>query len=160
MVTAAPRAALAALVLLIPGSAPAEGILESMTCIARAVYWEARDQPFDGQLGVAFVVLNRMHAAGKTACIVVNEPGTFSAIAQHPNEPARDVRAWAFAQDIALIAWQDPDADPTGAATYFHGLDARPAWAGSLTLTRRIGSHLFFRQARCPLWPTAEKHGP
>ena len=143
------RATLAALALSLALAAPAaagsEGLLESMGCIARAVYWEARDQPFDGQLAVAFVVLNRERASGRTACAVVDEPGTFSGVARHRSERARDARAWALAEEVALIAWEDPDADPTGAATYFHRLDAHPAWAAGLTLTRRIGAHLFFR---------------
>jgi len=143
------RASLAALLLVLalaaPAPAGAQGILDSLGCIARTVYWEARDQPFDGQLGVAFVVLNRMRASGKTACAVVDECGGFLGVAQHGHARARDARAWRLAQEAALIAWQEPDADPTGAATYFHRLDVRPAWAQSLTFTRRIGTHLFFR---------------
>ena len=143
------RASLVALLLVralvAPAPARAEGILDSLGCIARAVYWEARDQPFDGQLGVAFVVLNRMRTSGKTACAVVGERGSFLAIAQHGHARGRDAGAWGLAQEAALIAWQEPDADPTGAATYFHRLDVRPAWAQSLTFTRRIGTHLFFR---------------
>jgi hypothetical protein len=147
VVTAAPIAVLAALALLVPSPAFAVCILESLACIARAVYWEARDQPFDGQLGVAFVVLNRMHEGGRTACAVVNERGSFAGVTRHPNEAPRETRAWILAQEIALLAWQDPDADPTGDATYFHGVDAHPDWAGSVTPTRRIGAHLFFRTA-------------
>lgn len=141
------RATLAALALAlaVPAAAGSEGILDSMGCIARAVYWEARDQPFEGQLAVAFVVLNRRRASGRTACAVVDEPGTFSGVARHRNERARDARAWTLAEEVAVIAWEDPDADPTGAATYFHRLDAHPAWSAGLTLTRRIGAHLFFR---------------
>jgi spore germination cell wall hydrolase CwlJ-like protein len=144
-VRAAPAALALAFALAAPAAAGSEGILDSMGCIARAVYWEARDQPFDGQLGVAFVVLNRQRASGRTACDVVDEPGNFSGVARHRNERAREARAWALAEEIAVIAWEDPDADPTGAATYFHRLDAHPAWSAGLTLTRRIGAHLFFR---------------
>lgn len=145
MVRAGLIALLSALALVAPAPAGAEGILDSLGCIARAVYWEARDQPFDGQLGVAFVVLNRMRASGKTACAVVDARGSFLGMAQHGHARGRDGRAWGLAQEAALIAWQEPDADPTGAATYFHRLDVRPAWAERLTFTRRIGTHLFFR---------------
>ncbi|MGO8869503.1 MAG: cell wall hydrolase [Alphaproteobacteria bacterium] len=149
MVRAGLIALLLALALVAAAPAGAEGILDSLGCIARAVYWEARDQPFDGQLGVAFVVLNRMRASGKTACAVVDARGSFLGMVQHGHARERDARAWGLAQEAALIAWQEPDADPTGAATYFHRLDVRPAWAERLTFTRRIGTHLFFR-ARTP----------
>jgi len=145
MMRAGLMASLLALALVAAAPASAEGILDSLGCIARAVYWEARDQPFDGQLGVAFVVLNRMRASGKTACAVVGARGSFLAIAQHGHARGPNARAWGLAQEAALIAWQEPDADPTGAATYFHRLDVRPAWAERLTFTRRIGTHLFFR---------------
>jgi len=122
-----------------------EGILESMGCIARAVYWEARDQPFEGQLAVAFVVLNRERASGCTPCEVVDGQGGFSGVARHRDERAKEAHAWALAEEVALMAWEDADADPTGAATYFHRLDVRPAWAAGLIMTRRIGDHVFFR---------------
>ena len=96
MMRASHAALLLALALAAPAPAGAEGILDSLGCIARAVYWEARDQPFDGQLGVAFVVLNRMRASGKTACAVVDGRGSFLAIAQHGHARERDARAWGL----------------------------------------------------------------
>ena len=52
----------------------------SITCLAQAVYFEARDQPTIGQMAVAQVVLNRVHDSRwpDTVCEVVKEGPTYS----------------------------------------------------------------------------------
>ena len=39
---------------------PAEISEESFQCLAQAVYFEARSEPFEGQVAVAYVILNRV----------------------------------------------------------------------------------------------------
>ena len=51
----------------------------SITCLAQAVYFEARDQPTVGQMAVAQVVLNRVHDSRwpDTICEVIKEGPTY-----------------------------------------------------------------------------------
>lgn len=50
-------------------------ILTSLTCIALTVYHEARGEPYDGQLAVAEVIVNRIQDAAfpGDACSVMRE---------------------------------------------------------------------------------------
>ena len=52
----------------------------SITCLAQAIYFEARDHPTVGQMAVAQVVLNRTHDSRwpNTICGVVKEGPTYS----------------------------------------------------------------------------------
>ena len=80
--------------------------------MANAVYGEARGEPFEGQVAVAAVILNRVKSPSfpNTPHGVIFEPRAFTAVADgqiwlEPNEQAKK------AVQQALSGW-----DPTGGA--------------------------------------------
>ncbi|CCQ96104.1 Spore cortex-lytic enzyme [[Clostridium] ultunense Esp] len=108
--------------------------------MANAVYGEARGEPYEGQVAVAAVILNRMEHPSfpKTPAGVIFEPGAFTAVADGqiwltPNETAKK------AVLDAINGW-----DPSGGAIYyFNPATATSAWIWSRPQIKRIGKHIF-----------------
>lgn len=108
--------------------------------IANAVYGEARGEPYEGQVAVAAVILNRIKSPTfpNTASGVIFEPRAFTAVADGqiwltPNETAKG------AVLDAINGW-----DPSGNALYYFNPDtATSAWIWSRPQIKKIGKHIF-----------------
>lgn len=123
-------------------------------CLTSAIYYEAGNEPEDGQRAVAQVVLNRVRSPlwPDSVCGVVYEGSertdyrcqfTFSCDGSMARAP--DLRAWARARRIAQQALSGLVYHPVGLATYYHTLAVRPPWSGSLQPVAVIGAHIFYR---------------
>ncbi len=123
------------------------------TCLARAVYYEARGEDMAGQIAVAQVVLNRARSKKwpNTICGVVNqgiergEKCQFSfACFSHLSGPSGEM--WDQAQQVADQAlggqaWLRELVD----ATYYHTTSVAPVWRLGLSEVATIGTHVFYR---------------
>lgn len=110
--------------------------------LARAVNGEARGEPYEGQVAVAAVILNRVDHSSFPNSIsgVIYQPGAFTAVADGqinvPIDPNSTV--YKACQD-ALNGW-----DPSGGAIYYFNPDtATNAWIWSRPLIKKIGKHRF-----------------
>jgi spore germination cell wall hydrolase CwlJ-like protein len=123
---------------------------EQEECIAIAVYHEARGEPFDGQLAVAEVIMNRAASGQYPAswCEVVKQPWQFSFVNPRSGKmPAvnRTSTAWAYAQAITRIAVSNAaDALPSD-VLWYHADYVAPSWGRRLAMVEKIGAHLFYR---------------
>ncbi|WP_448579778.1 cell wall hydrolase [Thermaurantiacus sp.] len=138
-------ASLRALVAEVRFHAEAAAMDKDMECLARAVYWEARGEPLEGQLAVAEVILNRVERGrfGRDVCDVVTAPRQFSFV-RGGAIPAPVNRAqYAEAKAIAWIALADAWKPIVGAATHFHARHVNPGWR--LTRVAEVGNHIFYR---------------
>ncbi|MCL6603027.1 MAG: spore cortex-lytic enzyme [Paenibacillus sp.] len=122
-------------------SGNAMGLSENdLKIMANAVYGEARGEPFEGQVAVAAVILNRVKSPNfpKTPSGVIFQPGAFTAVADgqiylEPNEQARK------AVQQALSGW-----DPSGGCIYyFNPVTATSKWIWSRPQVKTIGEHIF-----------------
>ncbi|NGM81085.1 spore cortex-lytic enzyme [Paenibacillus sp. 7124] len=108
--------------------------------MANAVYGEARGEPFEGQVAVAAVILNRTKSPSfpNTPSGVIFQPGAFTAVADGqiyltPNEQARK------AVQQALNGW-----DPSGGCLYyFNPKTATSKWIWTRPQVKTIGEHIF-----------------
>ena len=108
--------------------------------LARVVNGEARGEPYEGQVAVAAVILNRVEddAFPDTISGVVYQNGAFDAVADGqvnltPNDSC--IRA---ARD-ALNGW-----DPTGGAIYYYNpKTATNQWIRTRPIICTIGNHVF-----------------
>ncbi|WP_368655210.1 spore cortex-lytic enzyme [Ornithinibacillus sp. 4-3] len=108
--------------------------------MANAVYGEARGEPYEGQVAVAAVILNRVNGPSFPDSVagVIFEPRAFTAVADGqiwltPNETARQ------AVLDAINGW-----DPSGNATYYFNPDtATSAWIWTRPQIKQIGKHIF-----------------
>ncbi|AIQ53266.1 spore cortex-lytic enzyme [Paenibacillus sp. FSL R7-0331] len=108
--------------------------------MANAVYGESRGEPFEGQVAVAAVILNRVKSPSfpNTPSGVIFQPGAFTAVADgqiylEPNEQARK------AVQQALNGW-----DPSGGCLYyFNPKTATSKWIWTRPQVITIGEHIF-----------------
>lgn len=134
--------------------APAGGS-DEQRCLAEAIYFESRGEPFQGQVAVAEVVLNRVddRQFPRTVCGVTNQ-GVGSgrgcqfsyACDGHP-DVMKSALARTRAEKLAAVMLGGQPRTVTDGATYFHTRSVRPGWAGRMTKTTAIGHHLFYRPA-------------
>jgi hypothetical protein len=71
-----------------------------VNCVAKVVHHEAGNQPREGKLAVAHVLLNRVKKGfGDNVCAVAKQPGQFFRIDRY--HPDRKSDGWAEAVDVA-----------------------------------------------------------
>lgn len=113
-----------------------------MHLLARAVYSEARGEPFEGQVAVAAVVLNRVRSPlfPNTISGVIFQPLAFTAVADGQFYLTPVEESYRAAQ-LAVNGW-----DPSGGALYyFNPRTATSAWIWSRPYIKTIGKHRFLR---------------
>jgi N-acetylmuramoyl-L-alanine amidase len=121
---------------------------EQMTCLATAVYFEARGESLEGQLAVAHVVMNRA-ASGRYPpdwCSVVKQPWQFSFV-RHGAFPRVDTdsEAWRKAQAIAELAAANIVPSVSQDVLWYHADYVAPSWGQRLNVVEKIGAHIFYR---------------
>lgn len=110
--------------------------------LARAINGEARGEPYEGQVAVGAVILNRVKSPKfpNTIAGVIYEPGAFTAVSDGQINVAisEDSTVVKAARD-ALNGW-----DPSGGAIYyFNPATATNKWIWSRPLIKTIGKHRF-----------------
>lgn len=111
-----------------------------LTLLARCVHGEARGEPYNGQVAVAAVILNRVRSSKfpNTISGVIYQPGAFTAVSDGQINLTPNESAYSAARD-ALGGW-----DPTGGCLYYYNpATATSSWIWSLTVHIRIGKHNF-----------------
>lgn len=123
---------------------------EQATCLATAVYFEARGESLEGQLAVADVVMNRA-ASSKypdSWCEVVKQPWQFSFVNPHSGEFPRidyNSASWAKAQGIARLAMANVLRSVPTDVLWYHANYVAPSWGSRLTYVEKIGAHIFYK---------------
>ncbi|HEX3423836.1 MAG TPA: cell wall hydrolase [Sphingomicrobium sp.] len=118
------------------------------SCLATAVYFEARGESLEGQLAVARVVINRASSGRYPPdwCSVVKQPAQFSFV-RHGEFPSADTscEAWRKAEAVAEIAAANivPSVGPD--VLWYHADYVAPAWRHGLQQAQQIGAHIFYR---------------
>ena len=123
-----------------------------LTCLAKAVYFEARSESELGQLAVAKVVLNRVKNPDypKTICGVVYQGSEhrnscqFSFACDGMANRVRSPEAWFRAKRLATRAMADDPAIRMLQAINYHADYVTPGWAKTMKRLIRIGHHIFY----------------
>jgi spore germination cell wall hydrolase CwlJ-like protein len=121
-----------------------------VTCMAQALYYEARGEGQNGQEAVAEVILQRVRSGSHpdTICGVVHEPRQFSFLTDGSTSRALDADAWQSAKQLAArIVRGEVVTSLTRRAQFYHQVDIQPAWANEMIQTAKIGNHVFYRPA-------------
>ena len=108
--------------------------------LAKVISADARGEPYDGQVAVGSVILNRIAHPSfpNTLAGVVYEPGAFTCMVDGQIDQPIASSAYQAARD-ALNG-----ADPSGGAIYyFNPVTATSAWIWSRPLLTVIGKHRF-----------------
>lgn len=130
---------------------------KDINCMAQAVYFEARGEPYRGQVAVGQVVMNRLHHPiyPKDICKVVfqnqqmHNACQFSFACDGIPETVTEAKPWAQAEEIArgviTGAMYLPE---VGKATHYHATYVYPAWAPRLKRVAQIDHHIFYQFKR------------
>ncbi len=108
--------------------------------LAKCVYSEARGEPYEGQVAVAAVVLNRVESPQfpNTIAEVIYQPWAFTAVHDGQINLEPNSTAYSAAKD-AMNGW-----DPTyGCLYYYNPTTATSEWIFSRTTVVTIGKHVF-----------------
>lgn len=120
------------------------GNVSDVQLLARAINGEARGEPYEGQVAVGAVILNRVRDSRfpNTIAGVIYQPGAFTAVSDGQiNVPIDENSTVVKAARDALNGW-----DPTeGAVYYFNPNTATNKWIWSRPLIKTIGKHRFCR---------------
>jgi spore germination cell wall hydrolase CwlJ-like protein len=134
----------------------------ALLCLAQAVFFEARGEPFIGKVAVASVVMNRVADPRfpNDICSVVKQGPTYRS---RPEIPIRHRCQFSFycdgksdeinmglqsAQDsvrVVLLMAQGEVFDVTEGAVFYHATYVNPDWAKSKDRTVQIDNHVFYR---------------
>lgn len=125
----------------------------AIDCLAKAVAYEAGNEPAAGQQAVAQVILNRVghRAFPKTVCGVVYQGSqrrtgcqfTFTCDGSLRRSLSR--RTWDQALTVAVAAIDGALPPTVGLATHYHADYVSPRWAPALVRVGSIGAHIFYR---------------
>lgn len=142
---------------LTPGRKAEAKCEDDLTWLACAVYFEARNQDYDGQYMVAQTVLNRVEDRRwpNTIELVVRQGEEkrnrcqFSFMCDGKPEHIEDWQAWEMALTVAVDAMEDyyQDVVVTCSHSYHANYVTSPkalAWFASLQSDGEVGSHEFF----------------
>jgi hypothetical protein len=133
------------------GVSPAERE-RAVRCLTDAIYYEAGDQPEEGQRAVAQVVLNRVRDPHfpKTVCGVVYEGWQrrtgcqFSFTCDGSIRRRHEVPAlWDRLRPLAEQALGGYVVPEVGTATHYYADYVRPNWLSSVAQVTQIGAHVF-----------------
>ena len=118
----------------------AAGQADSLALLARVISAEARGEPYQGQVAVGAVILNRVEHPSfpNTIAGVVYQPGAFTCMVDGQIDQPVASSALRAAQEA--LNGSDPSG---GAIYYFNPSTATSAWIWSRPLIKVIGKHRF-----------------
>jgi len=143
---------------------------ESATCLAKNMYYEARNQGTAGWMAVTAVVLNRVNddRFPNTICEVVQEGPTrpswkdpkvkipvkhrcqFSWFCDGKSDKPKSKTTYNKMLSLAdsILSNELPFYDITDGATHYHADYVMPAWAKTKRRTVEIQDHIFYKWER------------
>jgi len=143
----APVAMAASLADLVAAEPNALDVPEEINCLAGAIYFEARNEPLDGQLAVGRVIVARTKSGRFPAsyCGVVYQPSQFSFVRHHAMPTIKTASpTWRKAVAIARIAHDGRWKSPAEGALYFHAARVHAHWPNAVRVAQ-IENHVFYR---------------
>ena len=127
-------------VLGIESANPANATQAEINLLARMISAEGRGEPYEGQVAIGAVIMNRMEHPSfpDTLAGVLYQDGAFTALVDGQfNQPIAE-SAYSAARD-AVNGW-----DPSGGAIFYHNPDKHNnAFMHARPVIKRIGDHLF-----------------
>ena len=130
-----------------------EFIRNETECLAKNIYFEANDEPYQGKLAVATVTMNRVKSGRfpHTVCGVVlqkNKEGCqFSWVCDKKTDIIKNhnsyVKSVEMAEEVLLSSKRSRIISSD--TLYYHADYVDPYWAKTKKFLTKIGAHLFYR---------------
>lgn len=140
---------------------------EQVKCLAKNIYFEARNEPKEGQIAVAYVTLNRVYSGQfpDTICGVVEQKKRVAEIGDNKvvcqfswyceKTPKfiytkniltnRNDMVYNEIRDLATFVYANYGIlpDPTKGSLFYHADYVKPNWKNLVKVTQ-IGAHIFY----------------
>jgi spore germination cell wall hydrolase CwlJ-like protein len=124
----------------------------AIMCLALNIYFEARDQPINGQIAVAEVTLNRVTSKNhpNTICKVVKQSSSkgcaFSWYCDGQSDIPREKIAFERSKRLSefMIDNHKYISVVGEKATYYHNDTVNPYWAKGFHKLKKVGDHTFY----------------
>lgn len=131
-------------------------------CLNEAIYWEGRNQDWEGKIAIASTIMNRVVSPDfpDSVCGVVHQgPLDGSPATLHrcqfsyycdgrsdapPEGNPLELRAWEYADIIAEGVLMGLIEDNTNGSTYYHAHYVDPFWNDSYAFNTTVDDHLFY----------------
>jgi N-acetylmuramoyl-L-alanine amidase len=123
-----------------PGTSAVSSLSNSVSLLAHLIHGESRGEPYNGQVAVGAVIMNRIKDSRfpKTIAGVIYQPGAFDAVADGQINLEPSASSIKAAKD-AINGW-----DPTsGCIYYYNPVTATNKWIWSRPIIIQIGKHNF-----------------
>lgn len=119
-----------------------EALQQEINCMAKALYYEANNQPTEGIRAVYEVVKNRAAKKNTSWCAVISERRQFSflnsgKISLHSSLKPREKELYNSVKALDNVLSSD--------VLFYHADYVKPVWAKKMKVEKRIGSHIFYR---------------
>jgi len=123
---------------------------KDVRCLARNIYFEARNQSVLGQHAVAWVTVNRVKHRNwpNTVCKVVHQRKQFSWTIKYRYNKTYDKLAYKRAILIAKDTLEDYNnggKDLSNGALFYHADYVKPKWRKKLVRLAQIETHIFYK---------------
>jgi len=121
--------------------------VDSIECLAKNIYFEARGESEDGQIAVANVTLNRVDHPDfpDDICSVVYQKKQFSWTYRLKNKTPKDIKVYKDIYNLAENVYYNQIGDITDGALFFHATRIKPYWSKKMTEVAIIDKHIFYR---------------
>jgi N-acetylmuramoyl-L-alanine amidase len=128
--------------------------MRSITCLSQAIHGEAGNQPFEGKIAVAHVIVNRTKEPNYPSdiCSLLRQKSQFNYIAKvkhiHEEKPAEYAQMLESVKAAAMVM-NGEARDPTDGSLYFvnRKIATYTKWLKPLKKTTKIGDHTFYKKA-------------
>jgi len=135
---------------------------KQMICMAEAIYFESRGEPFTGQLAVGQVILQRVASPlfPDDVCSVVHQGRVhasghpvkhkceFSYWCDGKPEEVTDSVAYHDALSAASLLSEGVEIFSVKKALHYHAIYVRPFWSHTYKRLTQIGKHIFYSRER------------
>jgi len=147
---------------------------KQLNCLAKNIFYEAGNEPLNGQAAVARVVMNRIkHGFGKNPCDVIYQAShvdrliddemqkvklcQFSWVCEGKGEPNKNSPKYKQAERVAyqVLAYDEYKDVVPNTTLFFHNLHVDPLWP--YKQVAKIGNHIFYSKAKKPTQKTTNK---
>ena len=133
---------------------------EEIMCLAKNIYWEARNESTAGKIAVSQVVFNRVRSSRfpNSICGVItqgkhigNHPVRnrcqFSWYCDGKTDNPTDKRTWNQTLELSeyLVRSKDVLVDITDGATHYHADYVSPRWMRAFDRMVKIDTHIFYK---------------
>ena len=112
--------------------------------VSRIVYAEARGEPYEGKLAIAWVIKNRYNHSDKIYGETIGEISTKKNQFHQWRKPIYNESSWRESIKAAEKVFYEDSKDLINGATHFLSEDSNPDWSQNINPSVTIGSLRFF----------------